>query len=178
MNVSELKDYKQMSHDDFAKLDLLCKKSGNCAMNGYFGSSLTDCTFDDEGVLEFSSSKSLGDTTFNSIGCVLGDSVLIKQIQTGPVSDYNKLYSWDVDNGMYTYLEFEDKTTLNTFYGKIKRAGVSLCDNDLSSTIADMGLSLDNVTKVLVRQGVDHLTTMLEDDAESLENADVNSLRI
>ncbi len=167
MNISEFKDNKQMSGKDINVLEKLCNKTGNCSMNGYLASSLVDCSFDENGVLEFYSCKKDESGTTDSIGCVLDDSVLIKQVQKGELSDYSRLYSWNVEDGVYTYLEFDDKSALNTFYNRIKRMGVNLCDDDLSTSLQGMGLTFDNVTKVLINQKVDPLMSMFDEEKKS-----------
>lgn len=171
MNISELKSNKRLDGSDISKLEVLCSKTGNCSMNGYLESSLVDCSFDENGLLEFYSCKKNENGSVDSIGCVLDDSVIIKQIQKGRLSDYCRLYSWDIDEGVYTYLEFDEKSALNTFYSRIKRMGINLCDQDLSTALQDMGLTFDNVTQVLIKQKVDPLTVMLEESTDKSEDS-------
>ena len=161
MNIKELNQY-----GDFAlPLEMLYQKTGNCPMNGFLGERLKDVSFDEEGRLEFSTHKEVDGTTIDSRGAVLTDSVLVRQNRESEVSTFHYLYSWDVPEGAYTFLAFDDEDAMKRFYQVIKRFDANLCDADISSVFQKMGLTFDSVTQVLLRQKASGLDEMFQEES-------------
>ena len=149
------------SHSLLGKLE---KNAGNCIMDGFLGEDFLDLSFDDEGRLQFMSNKKIDDTSIDSIGVVLSDSVLIRQVEQNSILRSYRLYSWDVDRNLYTFLEFDDKSSWNHFFDVIKRFDICLCGGDISSQFQEMGLTFESVTQILLNQRVDPLSRMFDDE--------------
>ena len=170
MNLYQLKSTESIPKREADALEKIYLISGNCIMNGFLGEDLLGTNLDDNGNFEFMSSKKSDEGVVDSVGVVLEDSILIKQVDQEESNTYYKLYSWDVETGTYTYLSLENQNSLNHFYNVIKRFGKNLCDEDISSSLAEMGLTFDTVTQVLLNQNVDPIERMFDEEMEKEEN--------
>ena len=166
MNLYQLKSTESISKREADALEKIYLTTGNCIMNGFLGEDILETRLNDEGNVEFLSSKKRDEGVVDSTGVVLEDSVLIKQVDQGESNTYYKLYSWDVETGTYTFLGFDNQNSLNHFYNVIKRFGMNLCSEDISSSLGEMGLTFDNVTQVLLNQSVDPISRMFDEEME------------
>lgn len=166
MNISEFR-MNEDGEQSIERLERLRDDTGNCIMNGFLTDSVSSCNFDSNGLLEFTSHKEKDGTSISSVGVVLSDSILIRQTQKGEVSSYYSLYSWDDKDGSYTYLSFDNGDILKEYYERIKRMGISLCNEDVSDAFKAMGLSFENVTQVLLNQKVDPIQRMFDEELET-----------
>ena len=166
MNLYQLKSTDSIPKSEADALEKIFLISGNCIMNGFLGEDIVDTNYDGDGRFEFVTSKQNENGVVDSVGVVLDDSVLIKQVDQGESNTYYKLYSWDVDSGIYTFLSFDNRQSLNHFYNVIKRFGKNMCEEDISSSLAEMGLTFDNVTQVLLNQSVDPVARMFDEEME------------
>ena len=148
MNINEL---NQFGEECTRPLTTFYKRTGNCMMNGFLGDSLQNVSFDEDGRLQFSSLKE-GETTVDTKGVVLSDSILLKQTVKEEGSTGYRLYSWDVDEDRYTFLSFDNPMTMNRYFDVIKRFDSNLCDEDISLLFQEMGLKFESVNQVLLNQ--------------------------
>jgi len=163
MNIEELKQYGE----DFTKpLVTLYQNTGNCTVSGFLGEELQDVYFDGDGKLFFSTHKESDEISIDSHGVVLTDSVLIRQVQKGRYQSSYRLYSWDVDQDMYTFISFDNGMTLKRYYDTIQRFGTDLCGEDISSVFQEMGLTFDHVNQILLNQKVSPIEKMLREEEE------------
>ena len=162
MNIEELSQYG----DDYVQpLVMLYKRVGNHSKDGYLGEKL-DVLFDGDGKLHYSTHKEINEGAVDSQGVVLGDSVLIKQVQRSHDLTSYRLYFWDTKKDMYTFLSFDNELSLNRYYDVIQRFGVSLCDEDISILFQEMGLTFESVNQILINQRNNPLDYMFEEDEE------------
>lgn len=166
MNLYQLKSTESISKREADALEKIYLISGNCIMNGFLGEDFLVTEYDDNGNFVFATSKKSDEGVVDSIGAVLDDSVLIKQVDQEESNTYYKLYSWDVESGTYTYLAFDNQNSLNHFYNVIKTFGKNIVFEDISSAFIEMGLSFDNVTQVLLNQSVDPISRMFDEEME------------
>lgn len=171
MNISEFKTDDDKS-SSISRLESLYHNAGNCVMDGFLGDSVYSCAFDENGVLEFSSTKDKDGTVMESVGAVLSDGILIKQKQSGEFTQYHNLYSWNSESDSYTFLCFDDQSVLDRYYDVMKRLDANLCSEDITSEFKRMGLSFDNITQVLLNQKVDPIQRMLDDEMEESHSKD------
>lgn len=163
MNIVDLNHYND---DCTLPIRNLYEKTGNSSISGYLGEELEKMGFDEEGHLHFSTHKEIEDGNIDSHGVVLDDSVLIKQRQLSHDMNSYRLYSWDVDKSMYTFLSFDNESSLNHFFNVIKRFGYSLCDDDISLLFQEMGLTFESVTQVLLNQKKNPLDAMFDEEVK------------
>lgn len=171
MNISEFRTNEDVV-GSIERLERLRDEAGNCVMNGFLSDSVSACSFDSNGVLEFSSDKEKDDVVISSVGAVLPNGVLIRQTQKGEVSSFYNLYSWNAKGDSYTYLSFDNGDILKRYYDTIKRFGHNLCDEDITDLFKEMGLSFDSVTQVLLNQKVDPIQRMFDDEMEVASKED------
>lgn len=177
MNLYQLKSTESIPKREADALEKIYLISGNCIMNGFLGENLVGTNYDDDGNFEFVSSKKNDEGVVDSVGVVLDDSVLIKQVDQGETNTYYKLYSWDVESGTYTFLAFDSQNSLNHFYNVIKRFGMNMCSKDISSSMGEMGLTFDNVTQVLLNQSVDPISRMFDEEMEKEQREQGKSMQ-
>ena len=167
-------DIRQITSDSnnssVTLLGKLYETSGNCMMNGFIGDSITSYSFDENGNLEFVSSKRDSKSQIDSTGAVLSDSIVIKQIQKADNASYNHLFSWDVDNSLYTYILFDDVDAMNKCYDNIKRNNSNLCVGDISSTLSQLDVSFDSISQILLNQKVENAASLLDGDTIEAES--------
>ena len=166
MNIGELNLGDEYTNHSTYLLGRLEKNTGNCVMNGFLGEDFLDLSFDEEGRLEFSSCKEVDDVVIHSLGVALSDSVLIRQEEQDHSSSFYRLYSWDVDNNIYTFLGFDSKDALDRYFDVVKRFDICLCGEDISTLFQEMGLTFESVTQVLLNQKVDPLQRMFDEEMD------------
>lgn len=166
MNVIDL-EYDNYKNVD--KLKQLYKNSGSCIMNGYIGEEVPSFSLDSKGCLEFKTRKSNGTNFTDSQGAILSNSIAIKQLDRKGNNDYYQLFSWDVDNSMYSYILFDNEKSLNECYEKIKDNDFCLCNADVNDFFKDNCISFDNISQILVDQKVEGLSSMFSDAQDDFE---------
>ncbi len=172
MNIREMSFDTEIDNDSVMKLRKILDNSGSCIMNGFLGDDLTRCSFNDVGNLEFSSHHEEDETIIDSSGVVLSDSVLLKQTEKSKVGTYYNLYSWDIDENVYTFLSFGNMNDMNRFYDTIMRFDVNLCKGDISKHFQSMGLTFDNIHRILINQSVDPFSRMFDDELDKIDKED------
>lgn len=163
MNEENKFNLEKVGERESTILSSLLEKNGSCAMNGYIGETNRKFTIDNNGVFEFATVNQSADYETKSQGAVLGDGVVIKQVQKSEKTSYNQLYAWNIDDNSYTYIVFDNSISLDDCYEKTKVMDVNLAKEDLSSKFAEMGISFDNVAQVLLNQKVDSVSSMIEE---------------
>ena len=161
MNVIDLEVFQNESTWPVQKL---YEKTGSCKMNGYLGEDLKDPYLDENGLFCFSTHKEVEDTVIDSFGTAYKDSVLIKQTSKSYTGTDYSLYSWDASQGKYTFLGFDDPNALDRFYDRIRKFGINLCDEDVTLLFREMGLTLENVTNILLNQERNPMDMMFDDE--------------
>ena len=159
MNINEVTNID--CHEQLAVLKRLLGNTGNCAMNGYLGDSVSGVSITSNGNVEFSSNKKDDSTLVNSKGTVLSDSVVIKQEQTIGNRVYYQVFSWDLAEDVYTYIAFDDSESMNACYEKIKTFDVNLCREDISTKFVEMGIAFDHMAQILLNQSVHSSNSMI-----------------
>ncbi len=163
MNIDELGLYEE----DFAiPLVELHKQTGNSLVSGYLGEKLNDAYFDSSGFFRFSTHKEMDDSVVDTKGIILSDSVLLSQIIKGHEDTSYRLYSWDVDDGCYTFLAFDKEFAMKRYFDVISRFNANLNRDDISSLFKEMGLTFDNVTQILLNQKINPMDMMFEEEME------------
>lgn len=165
MNMNEVNNFslEKAGERESNVLTNLLEKNGSCAMNGYLGETNIKFTIDNNGVFEFATTNQLENNETKSQGAILSDGVVIKQVQKTDRSSYNQLYAWNIDDNSYTYIVFDNNSSLDDCYEKTKAMDINLAKEDLSSKFAEMGISFDNVAQVLLNQKVDSVSSMVEE---------------
>ncbi len=143
-------------------LNSLYATSGNCMMNGFIGDSIKSYSFDENGNLEFVSSRKDARSQIDSTGAVLNNGVVIKQVQKSENGNYNHLFSWNVGKSLYTYILFDDEKSMNNCYNEIKKRDINLCDGDVTSILGNIGVSFDNISQILLNQKVDSASSLID----------------
>ena len=159
-------DWESYNNDNIGVLKTLYKNSGSCVMNGYLGDSISEFSLDENGNLEFSSSKKNGENNVLSVGVILDNSVLIKQNENQKDRVHYQLFSWDVPGNQYSYLLFSDEKSMNDCYEKLKNNNICLCGSDVSNIFKKYDISFDNISQILLDQKVDSVEAMFEDAQE------------
>jgi len=165
MNVVDCK----YENGDTGLLKQLYNNSGSCIMNGYIGDAAPIFSLDSNGCLEFETNKKIGDNYTKSKGAILSNSIAIKQLDKKGDRDYYQLFSWDVDNSMYSYILFDNIESLDDCYNKIKENNICLCNTDVTGFFKNNNISFDNVSQILVDQKVDSVSSMLDDAEDDFE---------
>lgn len=165
MNMNEVNKFnlEKVGERESTILASLLEKNGSCAMNGYLGEANIKFTIDSNGVFEFATVNQSEEYETKSQGAILSDGVVIKQVQKTDRASYNQLYAWDIADNSYTYIVFDNSSSLDGCYEKTKNMDVNLAKEDLSSKFAEMGISFDNVAQVLLNQKVDSVSSMVEE---------------
>lgn len=152
-------------------LENLYNYSGNCVMNGYLGSSVLNISYDKDGYVEFESSHELDGLVTSSVGAVLDDCVIIKQVQQQNEKKLYQFYSWKKDGSCYTYLVFDSSEVLEYVYSSIKKNNVCFLDDNVNNIFSDLGVSFDNVMNIKIAQDVVKQSICVSD---LLDDYDIN----
>ena len=155
-------DWESYNNDNIGVLKTLYKNSGSCVMNGYLGDSVSSFSLDENGNLEFTSNKTVGDIATSSTGAILNNTVLIKQVDKQKDRTHHQLFSWDVPGNQYSYLLFSDGKSLDDCYEKLKNGDICLCGSDVSTIFKDNNISFDNISQILLDQKVDSVKDMFD----------------
>lgn len=131
-------------------LQELCEKTGDCAMNGYLGSSVTNISYDQLGNLEFQSKHRIGNLLTDSTGVLLYGSLLVKQTQVDGNKRDLQLFSWKRDGSGYTYIAFDNEDVLNVAYEKIRTYHPDFLNTDVNLDLEQLQISMDNVMDIKV----------------------------
>lgn len=179
MNISEVK--KLVEGATYEKhvetLEKLCERSGNCVMNGYLGSSVTNIAYDHLGNLEFQSEHKSGDLLTTSMGTLLDGSMLVKQIQDdGRKRDF-QLFSWKRDGSCYTYVAFDNEEVLNMTYEKLKAFYPDFLETNVDLELASLQIPMDNVMDIKMEQEIEPIITpkSMVDEAYSSNDNQLSS---
>lgn len=162
MNISEVR--KLVEGATYEKqvgiLEELCEKTGDCVMNGYLGSSVTNIAYDGLGNLEFQSEHRCGNLLTNSTGVLLDNSLLVKQTQDDGNRRNLQLFSWKMDGSSYTYVAFDNEEVLDMAYEKIRAYYPHFLNEDVDLELAQLQIPMDNVMDIKVSQDVEPLITV------------------
>ena len=131
------------------------EKTGNCRVNGFLGEGISNIIFDENGNIEFMTIKNDNDTQIKSWCTLLDGSILVKQVETKENIVDTRLYSYDINKNVYTYLSLATQESLRKFYDVMKRLEINLCDGDITDNFKNMGLTFDDVIQVLLEQPID-----------------------
>lgn len=161
MNISEVKKLVEGAtyENQIAVLEGLCERSGDCVMNGYLGSSVTNIAYDDLGNLEFQSEHKSGNLITTSTGSLLAGSMVVKQIQDNGEKRHAQLFSWKTDGSSYTYVAFDREDVLDMTYEKLKAFHPDFLEEEVDLQLASLQIPMDNVMDIKVAQDVAPLIT-------------------
>lgn len=175
MNISNVR--KQISGASYEPqveiLENIYEKAGNCVMNGYLGSAVTNISYDENGLVEFQSQHMVADLITESTGAVLRDSVIIKQVQKKSEIEAAQLFSWKKDGSSYTYIGFTDINSMNFAYNQIKQFYPHYLDGNFAPDFEYLNIPLDSVLSVKCGQKPIRKDTALSlvDDAVAISNS-------
>lgn len=162
MNISEVR--KQIVGASYEKdvevLEKLYNNTGNCVMNGFLGSSITNISYDDIGKLEFQSVHMADDLTTISTGVVLDAAVVIRQTQENDRNKYSQIFSWKKDGSSYTYIAFDQEDVMGYAYEQIKRYHPKFLGENIDQDLRELGIPFDNIMDVKVSQKVENVDTV------------------
>ena len=146
--------------DPLYTLKKLFDVTGNCIENGLLAEDFTDCGFNEEHRLEYSTGYDNDGFAIASHGVVLPSGVLIKQVRSLDNDISYNLYSWDIYDNTYTNITFDNENALNNCFDTLKDKNISLSDANIEETFNSLGLSVDGVKNVLQNQHTKTVTTM------------------
>lgn len=177
MNICEVKNLVVGAsyEKEIEVLENLYSYAGDCVMNGYLGSSVVNISYDDNNHVEFESLHEIDDLITSSVGAVLSECVIIKQVQQQKEKELYQLYSWKKDGSCYTYLVFDSKDILEKVYNSIKKNNIDFLDDNVNQVLEYVNVSFENVMNIkiaqeVVQQSID-VVELLEDYSDS-ENLD------
>lgn len=177
MNISEVKNLVEGAtyEKQVGMLEKICEKSGNCVMNGYLGSSVTNISYDNLGNLEFQSKHRCENLVTSSTGALLSGSMLVKQIQEDGDKKCTQLFSWKRDGSSYTYIAFNNEKVLDMTYERLKAYYPDFLKEDVDFKLSSLNIPMDNVTDIKMTQGVEPLITA-QSMVDELYSTDDNKL--
>lgn len=150
MNISNVR--RQISGASYEPqveiLEDIYEKAGNCVMNGYLGSAVTNISYDENGLVEFQSQHMVADLLTESTGAVLRDSVIIKQMQKNSEGEVAQLFSWKKDGSKYTYIGFNNVDSMNFAYNQIKQFCPYYLEGNLVPDFKYLNIPLDSILSV------------------------------
>lgn len=179
MDILQIKDMCEGATyaKDLDVLERLFNNTGDCVMNGYLGSGIQNISVDSLSHLEFESFKSAGDLETISTGCVLTDSVLIKQTQRRKNESFHQIFSWNGELNSYLWLQFNDVDAMDYSYERIKTFDESLDNSDLIQQLGKMGIPMDNISKV-GSESVSSLNDMVDEVLDVNDKGEKLSINI
>ena len=156
MNICEVKNLVVGAsyEKEIEVLEGLYNYAGDCVMNGYLGSSVLNISYDINNRVEFESLHELDNLITKSVGAVLNDCVIIKQVQKQREKDLYQLYSWKQNGSCYTYLVFDSSEVLDKVYNGIKKNNIEFLDDNVNQVLETLGVSFDNVMNIKISQEV------------------------
>lgn len=149
-----MKTLNQIEDTSTNPLKTIYENTGNSMISGFLGEPIQNASYDEEGHFTFSTRKKFSHSVVTSEGVVLPSGVLIQQVQKEDESTTYRLYSWDVDENQYTVLSFDQEQAMRRFFETICRFDLCLCDDDISTLLQEMGLTLESVMQIYVNQKV------------------------
>ena len=174
MNICEVKNLVVGAsyEKEIEVLEGLYNYAGDCVMNGYLGSSVLNISYDKNNHLEFESLNEVDDLVTKSVGAVLDDCVIIRQVQQQSEKELYQLYSWKKDGSCYTYLAFDSNEVLDKVYNGIKKNNIEFLDDNINQVLEDLGVLFDNIMNIkisqeVVQQSID-VVELLDDYCESI----------
>ena len=135
---------------------ILRSPSGNCRMNGFIGDASEFRTGIGD-IPEYNTCHVENGTIITSFGCILGDSILVRQIDSDNTC---QLFSWDLDDCKYTHIVFGNEEALNACYQRIKDKKTNLSKGDIVSNLASADVNMGDVINVLTDQEQDSIKDM------------------
>ncbi len=144
---------------DREKVNRVLTSNGSCKMNGFIGD-VTDFRIGTDGVPEYRTVHEEDGTTIKSTGCILSDSILVRQKQSDDKITFFQLYSWDIVDSNYTHIIFDSGNTLDDCYDRVKDADMNLSHGDIVDNLSLIGVNMDHVAHILTDQEKDTLTDM------------------
>ena len=150
-------------------LKRLYEKSGNCSLSGFLGDSIESIFVDNNGHLEFISRREDEKIEIITNGMVLSDSIVMMQRQNSNSNQSFYLYCWDSNSNLYTYLQFDNETSLNDCYDRLKKNDMNLCSGDVSAKLQELGVSYDNISQILLNKDIDDIYSSVDVSYEGLK---------
>lgn len=152
MNISEVKNLVEgASYEDKVEvLETLYERVGDAVEIGYLGSSVSNISYDDNGIVEFQSENRNGGLKTISTGAVLDDSVIIMQVQESSCNRLLQLYSWKSDGSKYTYLTFDSLLALENAYKEVKRQNLGFLAECIDEDLKKLGISYRDIMDIKV----------------------------
>ena len=167
MNLAHV-DFKSVDTlDPFYSLKTLYDVNGNCPESGYLEEDFTEIGYNDEHFLEFGTRSNRMHMDVKSKGCVLFDSIVIKQKRSmGSISTYH-LYSWDIKDHIYSTIDFNNEEALDQYYDGVKDKKMNLCHGDIEEKIEELDLPKGSIMDVAQDQKLDKFKHMMDDYHEN-----------
>ena len=135
---------ESLNDSDRQKIFIFKEETGNSKMNGYIGD-VSSFTMGYDSIPEYRTRHEEDGITINSTGCILSDSILIKQIDSNNVY---QLYSWDLNNCKFSLVIFSEKSALNTCYQTMKDKDMNLSNGDINDNLNAIGANMDDITHI------------------------------
>ena len=152
MNISEVKNLIEgASYEDKVEiLENIVERVGDTVEVGFLGSSVSNISYDENGILEFQSEKKICGEKITSTGAVLEDSVTIMQIQENNSNRLLQLYSWKADGSKYTYLTFDSLLAMENAYCEIKKQNIGFLAECIDEDLQKIGVSYRDIMDIKV----------------------------
>ena len=142
---------ESLNESDRQKIAIL-RRFGNSKITGYVGD-ITSFTTGFDGVPEFITIHEEDGININSTGCILGDSILIKQIDS---NNFYQLYSWDLNSCKYSLVIFSEKDALNTCYQMMRDKNMNLSNGDINDNLREIGANMNDISHVYTNCDPNH----------------------
>lgn len=165
MNISDVKKmFVGASYEEeIDVLESIYEYAGDDVMNGYLGSSVSAISYDENGEVEFESNYQNGEYKTISVGAVLDNSVLIKQVQECGDKDFCQLISWKKDGSSYTNIVFDTVESMKSAYEKLKKSNDDFLEEGIHQLFDDLDISFDNIMNIKTSQRVEQQSISVDD---------------
>ena len=176
MNISEIKQMLMGAsyEKELDVLETIYEYAGNDVMNGYLGSSVVNVSYDKNGKVEFESKYMNGEFMTTSVGAVLENSVLIKQVQECGDKDFCQLISWKCDGSSYTCIIFDDENNMVNAYEKLKKSHGEYLEENIHQILDDLGISFNNIMNIKTSQSVEQQSISVDDIIEAYDDSSIS----
>lgn len=180
MNISDVKSLVSGAsyESEIEVLENIYEYAGDCQMNGYLGSSVLSISYDKQGKVEFDSSYESDGVTIESIGVVLSDSVVIKQVQKESEKVLYQLYSWKKDGSCYTYIAVDSKEVLESTYKGLKKIDCPFLDDNVHQVFEEIGVDFENVMNIKIGQEVVQQSIDVQDIIDTYNETTMSEIEI
>lgn len=172
MDIIQVKEmFKDASFvNDIEKLEKIFEFAGDTQEVGYLGSSIVTVGGDELGNFEFNSEFVSDNDSFISVGAVLEDSIVIKQIHKSESCKKYQMYSWDLDSCGHVFFAFNSEKGMEEAYEKIKNIKENIGKKDIADRLKDLKISFEDISNIKFYDGYKDDDITIEFDEDELDD--------